>query len=726
MTAKKKRSRNTSWTRITFRVLIFSLICGAGGVTYLKFLSRDLPSLEQLENFDPDLVTRIYSADGVLLKELYTQRRVFVDLDRIPKKMVDAVIASEDHRFRSHWGISLRDVARAVVINTLTLSYRQGFSSITQQLARNLYDTIGFKKTITRKIKEVITAIQIEKTYTKDEILEMYLNFIHFGHGTYGVQAASKRYFQKDAWDLTLDESALLAGLLPAPAHYSPINYPERAIHRRNTVLRLMNEHGLIMQSAYLEAKALPLEVSQDRNNLGLAPYFSEHIRRILEREDKALDIDIYRDGLEIYTTLDSRIQNAAEEAVLKAVKRNQAILNERLYSDREEFEQLAYLSIYPEDSVRMMLNGEMALYEGIRTQLLVQTAFVAIDPTNGYIKAMIGGRPDYHDQFNRAVQAKRQPGSVFKPFIYTAAIDNGYPVTRQLLNQPVVLNVQSSEGEWETWEPKNYDLSTGGLTTLREGLRRSLNLISVRLVQELVPPEVVVQTAKRMHITTPLRAVDAIALGTSEVIPLEITSAYAIFANKGVWCAPIAITKIVDRFGVTIKEYHPKREEVLSEETAFIMTDLLRTVVDRGTGGSIRWKYRFNKPAGGKTGTTQGWTDAWFVGFTPHLAAGVWMGMDDPSVSLGKKQDGGRAALPAWANFMNAVYDTMGWEHKDFEVPKGVSKIKICQVTKDLPTKYCPTEKEWFIDKYAPFKTCRVHTEASSRRSRDRGIDDL
>ncbi|MCH8010526.1 MAG: PBP1A family penicillin-binding protein [Candidatus Marinimicrobia bacterium] len=726
MTTKKEISRNTSWTRIAFRVLVFSLICGAGGVTYLKFLSRDLPSLEQLENFDPDLVTRIYSADGVLLKELYTQRRVFVDLDRIPKQMVDAVIASEDHRFRSHWGISLRDVARAVVINTLTLSYRQGFSSITQQLARNLYDTIGFKKTITRKIKEIITAIQIEKTYTKDEILEMYLNSIHFGHGTYGVQAASKRYFQKDALDITLDESALLAGLLPAPAHYSPINYPEEAIRRRNTVLRLMNEHGLIMQSAYLEAKALPLEVSQDSNNLGLAPYFSEHIRRLLEREDKELDIDIYRDGLEIYTTLDSRIQSAAEEAVLKSVKRNQAILNKRLYSDREEFEQLAYLGIYPEDSVRMMLNGEMALYEGIRTQLLVQTAFIAIDPTNGYIKAMIGGRPDYHDQFNRAVQAKRQPGSVFKPFIYTAAIDNGYPVTRQLLNQPVVLNVQNADGLWEKWMPKNYDLSTGGLTTLREGLRRSLNLISVRLVQELVPPEVVVQTAKRMHITTPLRAVDAIALGTSEVIPLEITSAYATFANKGVWCAPIAITKIVDRFGVTIKEYHPKREEVLSEETAFIMTDLLRTVVDRGTGGSIRWKYRFNKPAGGKTGTTQGWTDAWFVGFTPHLAAGVWMGIDDPSVSLGKKQDGGRAALPAWANFMNAVYDTMGWERKDFEVPEGVSKIKICQVTKDLPTKYCPTEKEWFIDKYAPFKTCLVHTEASTRRSRDRGIDDL
>ncbi|MFQ6616026.1 MAG: penicillin-binding protein 1A, partial [Fidelibacterota bacterium] len=711
------------WIRISLRVSVLLVLLGAVAAVYILVLSRDLPSLEQLENFDPDLVTRIYSSDGVPLKELYTERRVFVDLEQIPEDLINAAIASEDHRFYDHWGISLRDLMRAVVINLATLSYRQGFSSITQQLARNLYDTIGFRKTINRKLKEVITAIQIEKTYTKDEILEMYLNSVHFGHGTYGVQAASKRYFQKDVWDLTLDESALLVGLLPAPARYSPINHPDQAVHKRNLVLSLMKKRGLISPPKYAEATAMKLRVASGEEGEGLAPYFTEYIRRLLEKEDDVLDVDIYRDGLEIYTTLDSRIQHAAEQAVLETVERNQRILNQRLYTNRNEFEQLAYLTIHPEDSVRAMLEGTFPMYEDLRDKLLVQAALVAIDPATGHIKAMVGGRPDYHDQFNRATQAKRQPGSVFKPFIYTVAVDNGYPVTKQLLNQPVVLNVQNARGEWEKWIPRNYDNSTGGLTTLRDGLRRSLNLISVRLVQELVPPEVVVRNAHRMGLSTPLRAVDAIALGTSEVIPLEITSAYGIFPNRGVLSKPMAITRIVDRFGNVVEEYSPQREEVLSEETAFIMTDLLRTVVDRGTGGRIRWMYQFNRPAGGKTGTTQGWTDAWFVGFTPRLAAGVWFGADDPQVSLGQGQDGSRAALPAWARFMKAVYDTLDWPYEDFEVPSGVVRMQICKVTKELPTEYCPTETEYFIKRYAPTRKCRVHTDPgrSERRSRQR-----
>lgn len=720
MTAKKKGSIST--LRVILRVFMVLLGITLVGLSYVWFLSRDLPSLEQLENYDPDLVTRIFSADGVLLKELYTQRRVFVDLEEIPEDLVRAAVASEDRRFYSHWGISLRDVFRAVVINAIPPPrFRQGFSSITQQLARNLYDTIGFKKTITRKLKEMITAIQIERTYTKQEILEMYLNSIHFGHGTFGAQAAAKRYFKKDASDLTLDECALLVGILPRPATYSPLNRPERAVRRRNVVLRLMREQNMITQTRYAEARALELRVTPERDDLGKAPYFTEYVRRILEQEDETLDLNIYRDGLIIYTTLDSRLQTAAEEAVVKTVEANQKKLNSRLFSDRDEFEELAYLGIYPEDSVRVMLEGKAPLYEELRDKLLVQAALVAVEPETGHIKAMIGGRPDYHDQFNRATQAQRQPGSVFKPFIYTTAIDNGYPVTRQLLNQPVVLNVQSATGEWEKWMPSNYDGSTGGLTTLREGLRRSLNLISVRMVQELVPPEVVASTARRMHISTPIRAVDAIALGTSEVYPLEVTSAYATFANSGVWSKPIAIDRIVDRFGVTVKEYTTHREEVLSEETAFMMTDLLRTVLDRGTGGRARWMYKFTHPAGGKTGTTQNWTDAWFVGFSPHLATGVWFGVDDPRVSLGPKQDGSRAALPAWAQFMKAAHDSMGWKHEDFPQPDGVSKLKVCGVSKDRPTRYCPPEEEYFITKYAPTRTCRIHTEGSARRTRER-----
>ncbi len=708
--------------KIIKRVLLIFFAIFIVGLITIWNLAKDLPSLEQLENYDPDLVTRIYSSDGILLKELYTQRRVFVDLEEIPKELISAAIASEDRRFYSHWGISLRDVIRAILINSIPPpKFRQGFSSITQQLARNLYDTIGFKKTITRKLKEMITAIQIEKTYTKEEIFEMYINSIHFGHGTFGAQAAAKRYFKKDASDLTLSECALLIGILPRPATYSPVNYPERAIHRRNIVLRLMRQQNMITQSTYSEAKALTIKVTPDRDDLGIAPYFTEYVRRILEQEDEVLDLNIYRDGLIIYTTLDSRLQIAAEDAIMKSIITNQSRLNSRLFSDREEFEELAYLGIYPEDSVKVMLAGESPLYEELRDQLLVQSALVAVEPKTGYIKAMIGGRPDYHDQYNRATQARRQPGSIFKPFVYTSAIDNGYAVTHQLLNQPVVLNVQNSIGEWEKWMPSNYDGTTGGLTTLREGLRRSLNLISVRMVQELVPPEVVAKTAKQMHLSTPIRAVDAIALGTSEVLPLEITSSYATFANNGVWSRPMAIERIVDRFGVTVKEYSPHRQEVLNEETAFIMTDLLRTVIDRGTGGRARWMYKFTHPAGGKTGTTQNWTDAWFVGFSPYLATGVWFGVDDPKVSLGEKQDGSRAALPAWARFMRAAHDSMDWNHQDFSKPDGVIQQKICATSKAYPTRFCPTEDEFFIKKYAPSKVCRIHSEMKSRRENPR-----
>jgi len=682
------------------------------GVLFLiLFLSRNLPSLEQLENYDPDLVTRIYSSDGKVLNELFVQKRVFIELDKIPEHMQYAVVSSEDRRFFEHWGLSMRSIARAVMINTLSLSYRQGFSTLTQQLARNLYKSVGFEDSILRKVKEMITAIQIERTYTKDEILEMYLNTVHFGHGTYGVEAATKRFFGKESRYLTIDESALLVGLLPAPASYSPIHHPDRAIRRRNTVLRLMRDQGYIGKGEYEENRARTLEAVLDVPKRGTAPYFTEYVRRILEKEDTALGINIYRDGLKIYTTLDSRLQSIAEDAVIKTVRDDQERLNKRLFKNREEFENLAYLTIYEEDSIKMMLSGESKLYKDLRDKLLVQCAFVALDPNTGGILAMVGGRPDYHDQYNRAVQARRQPGSVFKPFVYTTALDNGYPVTEQLLNQPVVLNIQNMDGTWVKWKPQNYDGSTGGLTTFREGLRKSMNLISVRMVQQdIAPADQVKQTAIRMGINTDIRAVDALALGTSEVFPIEMVSAYSALSNRGVYSKPFAITKIEDRYGNIIKEYYPDRKEVLSEETAYLMTNLMQTVMDRGTGGSARWKYKFNRPAAGKTGTTQGWSDAWFVGFTPQIAAGCWFGVDDFQVPLGPGQDGSRAALPAWARFMKAAHDTLELPIAQFEKPSGIKDKEICTVTKKLPLPACPVETEIFKMGTEPTQKCKVH----------------
>ena len=692
----------------TSLVIIFGLI---GVIGFILFLSRDLPSLEQLENYDPDLVTRIYSSDGVVLNELFVQKRVFIELDRIPQHMHYAVVSSEDRRFFEHWGLSMRSIARAVMVNTLSLSYRQGFSTLTQQLARNLYKSVGFEDSILRKVKEMITAIQIERTYTKEEILEMYLNTVHFGHGTYGVEAATKRFFGKESQFLTVDESAMLVGLLPSPASYSPIHYPDRATRRRNTVLRLMRDQGYIRRGEYAENRAKTLDTVLDVPNRGSAPYFTEYVRRILEKEDTELGINIYRDGLKIYTTLNSKLQSIAESAVMETVADDQARLNNRFYKDKEEFEDLAYLTIYPEDSVKMMIEGDARLYKDLRDKLLVQCAFVALDPNTGGILAMVGGRPDYHDQYNRAVQAKRQPGSVFKPFVYTTALDNGYPVTEQLLNQPVVLNIQNMDGTWVKWKPQNYDGSTGGLTTFREGLRKSLNLISVRMVQQdIAPAEQVKLTAKRMGINTDIRAVDAIALGTSEVFPIEIVSAYSALANSGVYSKPFAITKIEDRYGNVIKEYYPDREEVLSEETAYLMTNLMQTVMDRGTGGSARWKYKFNRPAAGKTGTTQGWSDAWFVGFTPQIAAGCWFGVDNFKVPLGPGQDGSKAALPAWAKFMKAAHDTLDLPLQKFEKPGGINDKEICNVTKKLPLPACPVQKEIFKIGTEPTQSCKVH----------------
>ena len=697
--------------KMLYRCLFLIFVGMVSLLTLVLFLSRDLPSLEQLENYDPDLVTRIYSSDGVVLNELFVQKRVFIELDRIPDHMQYAVVSSEDRRFFEHWGLSMRSIARAVMVNTLSLSYRQGFSTLTQQLARNLYKSVGFEDSILRKLKEMITAIQIERTYTKEEIIEMYLNTVHFGHGTYGVEAATKRFFGKESRYLTIDECALLVGLLPAPASYSPINHPEKSIRRRNTVLRLMKDQGYIRKGEYEENRAKTLETVLEVPKRGSAPYFTEYVRRLLEKEDTKLGINIYRDGLKIYTTLNSELQSIAEEAVMKTVANDQNRLNKRLFKNREEFENLAYLTIYPEDSIKMMLGGEGKLYKDLRDKLLVQCAFVAIDPNTGGILAMIGGRPDYHDQYNRAVQARRQPGSVFKPFVYTTALDNGYPVTEQLLNQPVVLNIQNMDGTWVKWKPQNYDGSTGGLTTFREGLRKSLNLISVRMVQQdIAPAEQVKITAKRMGINTDIRAVDAIALGTSEVFPIEMVSAYSALANKGVYSKPFAITKIEDRYGNIIKEYYPDRKEVLSEETAYLMTSLMQTVMDRGTGGSARWKYKFNRPAAGKTGTTQGWSDAWFVGFTPQIAAGCWFGVDDFQVPLGPGQDGSRAALPAWSMFMKAAHDTLKFPVQKFEKPSGIQDKEICTVTKKLPLPACPVEQEIFKMGTEPTQNCKVH----------------
>ena len=711
----RRRIRTGSSQKFSFKDIQWSwkhtlvtavVVCALLGGLLFYWITRDLPSLTQLEHFEPRLVTKVFSADSVVIKEFYTQRRDYVPLREIPKQMQWAIIDIEDKRFYKHWGLDLKRVAKAMFVDLTHLARLQGASTLTQQLARDLYFTK--KKVFIRKIREIITAIQIERTYSKPEILEMYLNHIYFGHGAYGIKAAAEYFFNKDVRQLTLPECALLAAIVNVPAYYSPINHPDRALRRRNLVLYLMYKNGHISKEEYEKARKTPLNLGEGGRpgQHDIAPYFTEYVRQKLENR---FGTDLYTGGYKIYTTLDTRVQACAERAVKEQLARLQKLVNRR-FERKEEFQKLLDKYV-PDPMEQEKILADPAKKDSlINAHAAVQVAFVALDPTNGHILAMIGGRNFEESKFNRAVQAKRQPGSAFKPFIYTAVIDNGYPPTTEILNQPVVLFLPDGT----RWIPRNFDRDQGGPTTLREALRRSLNLVSARILQEIVKPSVVVEYAHRMGITTPLRAVDALALGTSEVIPLELTAAYGVFADKGIWNKPIAITKVVDRHGEVVYQAVPERKEVLSAQTAYIMTDMLETVVNRGTGAYARTIYHFMRPAGGKTGTTDNYTDAWFVGFTPQIAAGVWVGLDDPAISLGHNQTGSVAALPIWAKFMKAAHDTLQLPVEDFKMPPGVVRLLICKESKKLATEYCPeVYEEVFREDTAPTEKCPIHTGA-------------
>jgi penicillin-binding protein 1A len=699
----------TLWERIKIRVIsggIFILF-SIGFVFYLNSLKERLPSLTELEQYKPELVTKIYSADGKVIKELYTRKRVLVPLERIPKGVVDATIATEDRRFWNHWGIDVRRVPKAVIVNVASFSFRQGFSTLTMQLARNLYQqTIGSEKNISRKIKEIITTLDIEKTYSKREILEMYLNTTYYGQGAYGIQSASRIYFGKDVDSLKIEEGALLIAMLKAPEYYSPIKHQDRALTRRNVVLNNMRNVGFISDTECDSLKAIPVTVTAKEEDVGIGPYFTEYIRQQLNKVQEKYGVNVYQDGLSVYTTLDTRIQSVADSAINKHLPRIQKEVYKKWIEAKIAGQILDPEGKMTEEDLEKIYADTLLADSLLHQKLPVQVALIAINPKNGHILAIVGGRDFEKYKFNRAVQAMRQPGSAFKPFIYTTAVDNGYPVTTELLNQPVV--VMMPDGT--RWSPDNYDRSVGGLTTFREAIRRSLNLVAARMIQEVVKPQAVVEYAKEMGITTRIAPVDAMALGVSEVYLLDITSAYGIFPNKGVRVEPISILRIEDKAGQIIEENAPLSREVLSEETAYIMTDLLKTNADRGSGAP-RFAYGFYRTAGGKTGTTNDFTDAWFIGFTPQIVAGVWVGLDDPKMTLGQGMSGQVVAVPIWATFMKSAHDTLKLPIEDFVKPEGVVKLKICNDTKKLANIVCPSvTEEIFNQKYAPAEYCDKH----------------
>ena len=666
-------------------LLIFILIVGAMVRTY-RIYEKDLPSLVQLHNIEPSLITKIYSADGKVIKEFYSERRILIPLERMPDHLIDALLATEDRRFFKHWGVNLLSLCRALWVSFWSGERIKATSTITQQLARTLFLTP--ERTIARKIKEILTSMKIERNYSKEEILEMYLNQCYFGKGAYGIQAAALRYFNKNVEDLSISECAILIGIPKNPSRYSPIDHPQLAQLRRNVVLNAMRDFKRISAELADSLKMLPLEISPSPVPTGEAPYFTEMVRQYLENE-YGEDV-LYCAGLSVYTTLNLDLQKAAEEALKTELDMLQKDM-ESTHTRRDTNYTVMVMDSTGDEP------AEKRIYKEI------QGALVALENRTGNILALIGGKDFEQSQFNRAVQAKRQPGSGFKPFIYTAAIDNGARPIDILYDTP--FSIIGEDGQ--EWSPENFDRIFRGPVTLREALAKSINVISARLIEKVTPQQTIFY-ASNMGIKSPLSPYPSLALGTSEVSLQEMVSAFSVFPNQGIKVEPKYILKITDRYGNILEEHKTsQKEEVLSAQTAYIMTTMLQSVINKGTGWGARAR-GFYHPAGGKTGTSDNCTDNWFVGFTPQITAGVWIGYDDKTV-IGENITGAHTTLPVWSDFMIKAHDTLKVE--DFDIPPGIIFKTVCLESGLLATDRCPRIIiDIFTEETVPKEYCDLH----------------
>ncbi len=644
-----------------FSFIVFIVVLAAFSGMTLQILMT-LPKVDTLDYYAPSESTMLFSSDGKPLARFHKEenRRV-VPLSKISPYVLKAAVSIEDERFYSHHGVDFEGIFRATVKNFLYGRIVEGGSTITQQLARNLFLTR--QKSIVRKLAEIILAFQIERRFTKEEILEYYLNQIYFGHNAYGIESASDLYFNKHAKDLTLAEASMLAGIIEGPEIYSPYKDFNLAKSRQKLVLAKMVDLKVISmlqaKEAYKETLAIYPENLKKFGDL--APYFVDYI--LQELTAKFGEELVNKGGLRVYTTLDPQMQIAAEE------------------------------------SVKRFVSDEGPKYK------FSQAALVAIDPRNGDIRAMVGGYDFVKSQFNRAIQSKRQPGSAFKPFIYAAAIERGISPGTVLSDKPVTFDV--FRNRWNPkgkWSPKNFDSKFRGNVTMQYALEKSLNIPSIELMQK-VGISNAVSMARRLGIQSHLEPALSLTLGASEVSLLEITSAFGVFANAGVRFEPTAILKIVDRNGNVLFENKEKGTRVLDENVAAIMDEMMEGVLDRGTGVAGR----LPRPAAAKTGTSQDFKDAWFIGFTPQLVAGVWVGNDDNKPMKGVAEV---AVCPRmWKEFMTialANQPVLG-----FVKPSGLVSVKICLSSGLLPNSSCPKYRivtAKFFEKDAPISECYVH----------------
>ncbi|MCD6562182.1 MAG: PBP1A family penicillin-binding protein [Deltaproteobacteria bacterium] len=722
--------------------LILIVISASVGIIFWYIWSSNLPYIGSLKEYRPPIISEIYSNDGEIIGRFWDEKRIVVQLTELSPYLIKAFLASEDARFYEHKGVDFMGIARALIKNLTAGRIEQGGSTITQQVARSLL-LKNAKKTYRRKAREALLSLQIEKNFSKKRILFLYLNQIYLGHGAYGVEAAARTYFDKTAGELSLAESALLAGLPQAPSRYSPLSHFERAKARQKYVLKRMLENGFIAKDQYIYALNEDLHIGSATNNAFFkAPYFTESIRRrVIEKYGRDT---LYRGGIKVYTTLDLKAQRLARDALKRGLyeldKRegyrgpisnlSPEEIPDYIVSATKKFElsppepgsviealvrkvddsknevivsigdksgrlalsdmkwarspdlKVAYYSISVKKPSEVLRERDIILvkilnekfrppydYDVSLEQVPVgQGALLCMAPETGKIIAMIGGRDFKNSQFNRATQSRRQPGSAFKPVIFAAALDWGMKPNDLIIDAPYVSDQNSDK---ETWKPKNYKDKFYGPTLFRTALAESRNVITIKILKK-IGINYAINYAGKMGIKSDLSHDLSIALGSSGVSLMEITSVYSVFANGGKLVKPILIERIVDRTGMILEENYPETKKVMSTEIAYVMTDLLKAVIREGTGWRIK---ALKRPAAGKTGSTNNLRDAWFMGYTPELVTGVWVGYDNQK-SMGKGETGSRAASPIWLYFMSDVLK--GHPIVDFHVPEGIIFAKI------------------------------------------------
>jgi penicillin-binding protein 1A len=709
------------WIIYACSIGVILLLLGLAGIGAFGYM----PDLEELENPSSHLASEIYSSDGVLLGTYYLENRSNVRYEELSPNLINALVATEDVRFVKHSGVDGRSMFR-MVFGVVTFSPKGGASTITQQLAKNLFPRERRSKfgLVLMKFKEWVLAAKLERRFTKKEILTHYFNTVSFGSNSFGIKIAAKTYFDKEPANLEVDEAALMVGLLKAPSFYNPRNHPERAAKRRNVVMSQMRKADYISDEQYNEFAQKEIDLVNFRvfdHTAGLAPYLREHLRRLMttwSRDYKKPDgtsWNIYRDGLKIHTTIDSRMQRYAEEAVEQHMKEylqpeffkhwkgrktapfdqlseeeidrimRQAIRRSDRYitmkrdgaSDRtiaESFTTPVPMRIF---SWEGEIDTVMAPIDSIRYyKFFLHTGVLSMNPENGHVKAWVGGINYKHFKYDHVVDSRRQVGSTFKPFVYTIAVQEGETPCSEYPNTPITIMLDHGD----EWSPRNSgDHKDGEMVNLREALAHSINRVSARLI-ERYNPAAVVRLVQNLGIETEIPPVPSISLGSADLTVMEMTAAYAAYANKGVYNKPIIITRIEDRHGTLLQSFTSESHDAMNERTAYIMIEMMRGVVLYGTSARIRGRYGLHHPIAGKTGTTDNNSDGWFIGITPDLVTGVWVGAEDRSArfrstALGQ---GANMALPIWALYMQRVYrdQKLKISTEDFERPESLMGI--------------------------------------------------